>query len=284
MVSQQVNRHRVTGERTSAIVRAISRMRDQLHEPLTLIDIAQTEHFSPFHFHRVFREITTVTPARFLAALRMAEARRLLVHSQLTVAEVSTEVGYRSTGTFTTQFTRLVGIPPERFRRVARALPDRPVASLLLAARSVLRPQQWARVLVRPENCDPQTLLFVHCRPVRGDRTQHHNWTSGTGQVLLPIDTLPFPGEYQAQVIAIAPSATPTEALVNHAAGSYLVGTARFRSPLHGPSNRQVTVPLRQPLSIDPPPLSVAPVRLLADLANRFAPAKITPNTAHAHF
>ncbi|MER7458843.1 AraC family transcriptional regulator [Micromonospora sp. NPDC126480] len=267
MISSVINRHRLGKDRAAAVARVVSRMKNRLHEPLTLTELARTEHFSPFHFHRVFRETTTTTPARFLAALRMAEARRLLVHSQLTVTEVSTRVGYHSTGTFTTQFTRLVGVPPERFRRLARSLPDRPVADLLPAAGGAARPPRGAGTLVRPQNGARRALLCLVYHPAGDDGQQDARWAFGPGGEPPPLDAVPGGVEYEASVVAIDPAATPTEALVDHAEGSRLIGSVRFRSPANEQSGLQVPVPLRRPRPIDPPALSVVPVRWLVELA-----------------
>src|SRR4051812_14197733 len=106
-------------------------MRDRLAQPQPLRTLADAAAFSPFYFHQMFREITAVTPARFLAALRMAEARRLLLHSNLPVRQVGARVGYASPGTFSAQFARLTGTPPARFRAQARALGDARVAGAL---------------------------------------------------------------------------------------------------------------------------------------------------------
>ncbi|MEV0156908.1 helix-turn-helix transcriptional regulator [Micromonospora sp. NPDC050686] len=91
-------------------------MTAHLSEPQRLSDIAQAALLSPFHFHRVFRHVTSTTPARFLTALRMARARHLLVNSDLSVTEVCLAVGYSSLGTFISQFTKLTGLSPRRFR------------------------------------------------------------------------------------------------------------------------------------------------------------------------
>jgi AraC family transcriptional regulator len=111
----------VRSVRVAAVTRAIESMGARIAAPLSLADLARAGRYSPFHFHRIFREVTGVTPARFLAGLRMAEAGRLLVHSPARVAEVSHQVGYESLGTFTTQFGRVVGLAPHRFRLLMRA-------------------------------------------------------------------------------------------------------------------------------------------------------------------
>ncbi|MBQ1070319.1 helix-turn-helix transcriptional regulator, partial [Micromonospora sp. D75] len=114
----------------------IEHMKRELGRPLPLETLARLAPFSPFYFHRVFKQATSMTPARFLAALRMAEARRLLLRSSLTVTAISAQVGYSSVGTFTTQFRRWVSLPPERFRQLARQLAGVSVAALLPVIRS----------------------------------------------------------------------------------------------------------------------------------------------------
>ena len=75
---------------------------------------------SKFHFLRTFRDITGVTPGRFLSAVRLHEAKRLLLGTGMDVAGVSVQVGYGSLGTFTRRFTECVGMPPTQYRRLAR--------------------------------------------------------------------------------------------------------------------------------------------------------------------
>jgi len=102
--------------RLDAVSRAVAYMSENLGQPQRLTDIAQAALLSPFHFHRVFRHITSTTPARFLAALRMAEARRLLLTTTMSVTEVCLAVGYSSLGTFIGQFSKFTGMSPRRFR------------------------------------------------------------------------------------------------------------------------------------------------------------------------
>jgi len=108
----------VRTEHTEAVRRAIASMRESLAQPVHLADHAAAGMYSRFHFHRVFRDITGATPARYLAALRMHRAKELLAFSDHTVTSISSMVGYESLGTFTTQFGRLVGVTPGRLRRL----------------------------------------------------------------------------------------------------------------------------------------------------------------------
>jgi len=123
--------HPTGAARLAAVVRAIGVMRARIAEPLSLRKLAHAAMLSPFHFHRVFRHVTATTPARYLAALRMAEAKRLLVRSPLSITEVCGAVGYASLSTFTNQFTRMVGMSPRSFRELMAELGDRPIVELL---------------------------------------------------------------------------------------------------------------------------------------------------------
>lgn len=102
----------------TSVTDAINTMRSSVSEDHTLESLASGQFYSRFHFHRLFRETTGLPPGRFLALLRMQQAKWMLASSSQLVSEVSASVGYKSFGTFTTQFNRLVGTSPGNFRRL----------------------------------------------------------------------------------------------------------------------------------------------------------------------
>lgn len=102
-----------------AVLRAISTMRDNLGEPLTVDDMARSAMFSKFHFTRIFQRVIGMSPGRFLSELRLHRAKRLLVSTSLSVADISLLVGYNSVGTFSSRFARSIGMPPSAYRRRA---------------------------------------------------------------------------------------------------------------------------------------------------------------------
>jgi len=91
-------------------------MRARYFDPITIGQIASEVFVSPFHFSRVFAKTIGVTPGHYLTAVRLFEAKRLLLTTQLTVADVVCSVGYSSVGTFTSRFTRAVGMTPTQYR------------------------------------------------------------------------------------------------------------------------------------------------------------------------
>src|SRR3984957_5979855 len=119
----------------SAVDEAVSCIWERYGDPLSLADMAHSAMLSRFHFARVFKEQTGVSPGRFLAAVRIYRAKRMLVTGTMSVAGVSSAVGYGSLGSFTSHFTDSVGISPSRFRHASHhdrvsacaMLPDSPV-------------------------------------------------------------------------------------------------------------------------------------------------------------
>jgi AraC family transcriptional regulator len=106
--------------RYQAVQRAIVTMQERYMDQLTLQEIADAAQLSPFHFNRVFRSMIGVSPSLFLAAIRMREAKRLLLTTNHSITSVCFDVGYISLGTFTFRFTLLVGLSPSRFRQMAQ--------------------------------------------------------------------------------------------------------------------------------------------------------------------
>lgn len=104
----------------SAIERAIECIWERYSEPLSLTEIAESALLSRFYFARLFRDTIGITPCRFLAAIRIHQAKRLLLNTSMSITDISSAVGYNSLGSFTNYFTASVGVSPGRFRRLSR--------------------------------------------------------------------------------------------------------------------------------------------------------------------
>jgi AraC-like DNA-binding protein len=148
----------------NAVERAIEYIRQRYGEPLTLAGIADSAMLSRFHFTRLFKKETGLTPGRFLAAVRIHHAKRLIDTTTLSIIEISYEVGYNSVGSFTNSFTASVGVPPGRFRRLSRdgarglpAPPARPRSGYGTVAGTISLPEGYGNARV---------YLGAFCTPV----------------------------------------------------------------------------------------------------------------------
>jgi len=79
---------------------------------------ASAAGYSPYHYHRLFKELFGETPWEYVSRLRFEEAKRLLCLSPLSVSDVCFDVGYESLASFSIAFSDRYGCPPTEFRRI----------------------------------------------------------------------------------------------------------------------------------------------------------------------
>ncbi|SER25374.1 AraC-type DNA-binding protein [Lentzea albida] len=83
--------------------------------PWTVPELAQRVHLARSTFAARFRDVVGVPPLEYLLRLRMRHAVRWL-RDDVPVTEVGQRLGYASHSSFSHAFTRVVGVPPGRFR------------------------------------------------------------------------------------------------------------------------------------------------------------------------
>ena len=91
-------------------------MAAHLEEEFSLIRLAREAGMSEFHFSRLFKRTTGLTPSQYFIHLRMEKARRLLRETNKSVIEIGLDVGYTSPSHFAQIFRREVGISPSEYR------------------------------------------------------------------------------------------------------------------------------------------------------------------------
>ena len=91
-------------------------IQQNLDKDLTLAELAAVVYMSPYHFARLFKCSTGVPPHRFVVRQRIARARAFLATQELSIAQISRLVGFRTPSHFTTVFRRVTGITPKGYR------------------------------------------------------------------------------------------------------------------------------------------------------------------------
>ena len=102
-------------ERQAWSVAAACRLAETAEELPTLDALAQAAGMSRFHFHRVFKAVTGVTPRAYAAACRTDRAREALRKSR-TVTDAIFEAGFNSSGPFYAESPEVLGMAPATFR------------------------------------------------------------------------------------------------------------------------------------------------------------------------
>jgi transcriptional regulator GlxA family with amidase domain len=83
-----------------------------LHEDLSVNNLARRACMSPSHFNRAFKSVFGSTPADFVENLRLNEAKRRLSTASGTVYSVAESVGFSNAGAFRRAFHRRFGAKP----------------------------------------------------------------------------------------------------------------------------------------------------------------------------
>ena len=99
------------------IRRSVELMYTQLDQDLTLKELAAASYLSPFHFARLFKKLTGVSPHNYLAGIRATRAQLLLAETDLSVTQIGARVGYLSGSHFTKAFRLSTGTTPREFRK-----------------------------------------------------------------------------------------------------------------------------------------------------------------------
>lgn len=117
------SRDRATRDPLSAAIQWAKR---NLHEALTVADLATQAHMSESTFYRYFRSQFGITPLAFLTSERIALARRMLNDRRHSVSDVSLAVGFTSPSHFIRVFAKSEGCTPKQFqlRQVRGESPD----------------------------------------------------------------------------------------------------------------------------------------------------------------
>jgi AraC family transcriptional regulator len=96
--------------------RAIEYIHDHLGEDLSLASVAAQSGLSMFHFARMFKQATGLTPHQYILRSRLTQAKQLLTTSSDPVADVAYRVGFYDQSHFTAHFKRAFGLTPRIFR------------------------------------------------------------------------------------------------------------------------------------------------------------------------
>ncbi len=97
-----------------AVARAC-RLIEEAEKVPPLTDLADAVGISPYHFHKVFKRFTGVTPKAYAAAQRMRRVRDELTKGA-TVTEAIYGAGFNSNGSFYATSTEQLGMTPTAFR------------------------------------------------------------------------------------------------------------------------------------------------------------------------
>jgi AraC family transcriptional regulator len=91
-------------------------IQENLDDELSLEKLARIAHFSPFHFHRVFKAIVGEGVNEYVRRLRLEAAAVELKTTDRPVTQIAFAAGYQAHEAFSRAFRQMFGVSPTQFR------------------------------------------------------------------------------------------------------------------------------------------------------------------------
>ena len=99
-------------------IQSITRyLQQHLSEEVSLSVLAEEFHLNPQYISQLFKSEIGVNFLAYLTGIRMEKAKKLLLTTPLSVAEVSEQSGYADYRVFTKVFKKAEGVTPSQYRR-----------------------------------------------------------------------------------------------------------------------------------------------------------------------
>lgn len=96
------------------VATAVAWLRENFDQTVNVDELAQRANMSGTNFHRQFKQVTSMSPLQYQKALRLQEARRLMLTRMLDAGTAGRRVGYASASQFTREYGRFFGSPPTK--------------------------------------------------------------------------------------------------------------------------------------------------------------------------
>src|SRR5436190_20132018 len=103
-----------SGSSVQRIANAVSWLRANFDQPVNIEELAKLVNMSVTSFHRHFKAVTGMSPLQYQKALRLQEARRLMLTTMMDAGSAGQRVGYGSASQFTREYGRFFGHAPTK--------------------------------------------------------------------------------------------------------------------------------------------------------------------------
>lgn len=104
------------------LLRVLVYIQKNLDRDPTLEELAEVAHFSPYHFHRIFRGMVGESVRAHIRRLRLERAAGRLVTGDDPIIRIALDAGYESHAAFTRAFGAMTGLSPSEYREQRRPL------------------------------------------------------------------------------------------------------------------------------------------------------------------
>lgn len=104
-------------DHTKRIYSILGYLEEHCCEAINLEHAAKLANLSPFHFHRVFKEIIGETAAEYVRRMRYEKAAQALLFQDKSITEIALEFGFSSSQSMARGFKKYLGIAPSQIKQ-----------------------------------------------------------------------------------------------------------------------------------------------------------------------
>ena len=110
---------RPTSGAVARVTETVRRIEADPSAAWTLAQLAADARQSPFHYLRLFQQLTGVTPHQFVLRARLREAALVLLSTEAKVIEVALGAGFGDVSNFNAAFRREFSVSPRAYRKAS---------------------------------------------------------------------------------------------------------------------------------------------------------------------
>ena len=92
-------------------------IKDNFNHDISLIEIAKIAHLTPTSFCRMFKTKTKKSFVEYLNEIRVSNACKLLLETEMGISEIAYACGYKTASNFNQLFKKLTGTTPKEYRK-----------------------------------------------------------------------------------------------------------------------------------------------------------------------
>lgn len=105
-------------DKLKLVNKGIEYINKNFNELITVSEISDILEVDRRRFSEVFKEVTGLSPLKYLTEYRLKEAKRLLKFSCYTISEIADMTGYSDCFYFSKAFKKNVGVCPRKYREI----------------------------------------------------------------------------------------------------------------------------------------------------------------------
>jgi AraC-like DNA-binding protein len=91
-------------------------IKQNFHLPLSVSSLSQQAKLNLDKYEKTFKALEGIPPRKYIEALRIAEAKKLLSATQLSVSDIAYTVGFANANYFSNVFKKLCHVSPTEYR------------------------------------------------------------------------------------------------------------------------------------------------------------------------